>query len=143
VNGDTLNGWVLACLAVMAVSLLAMAAGQVVLAVMAARTARQTMDTLQEFRRDFKPIVEKAQKIADDAARATAIAVVQAERINEVTEMTARKIDETLSVVQDAVSGPLRQGAAVIAGLRAALEVFRSAGERRTARDEDDALFIG
>jgi biopolymer transport protein ExbB/TolQ len=143
VNGGALDGWVLVCLAVMAVSLLAMAGGQIVLAVMAARTARQTIDTLQEFRRDIRPIVEKAQKIADDASRATAIAREQAERINQITERTAQKIDETLSTVQDAVGGPLRQGAAVIAGLRAALEVFRAVSDRRAAKDEDDALFIG
>lgn len=142
-SAESFYGWALVCLAVTAVSLLAMAAGQLMLAAAARRAARQTVDAVQEFRRELKPIVEKAQKIADDAARTTGIAVVQAERINEVTVLTAKRIDETLASVQEAVNGPLRQGAAVIAGIRAAIEVFRAAGDRRRGRDDEDALFIG
>ena len=61
-------------------------------------------------------------------------------------ESTVRRIDETVTVVQDVVIGPVRQGAALMAGLRAAIEVFRGRSERRRrGRDEDDAdsLFIG
>ena len=62
--------------------------------------------------------------------------------------MTARRVDETLTTVQKTVFGPLRQGAALMAGIRAALGVFRpdsARGHRRRGRlrDEDDALFIG
>ena len=141
-----MNGWALACLAVMAVALLAMAIGQIVLAVVAARIARQTAETVQEVRRDLRPILEKAQKIANDASRVTEIALLQAERVDQMVESTALRIDETLTSVHNAVTGPLRQGSAVIAGVRAALEVFRSVSDRRArshGREDDDALFIG
>jgi hypothetical protein len=140
------NGWVLACLATMAVALVAMAVGQVVLALTAARMARQASDTVKEFRRDLAPVLEKVRQIADDASKTTAIAVIQAERFDQLMESTARRIDETVTVVQDSIIAPVRQGAALIAGLRAAIDVFRgAAGRHRSAhpREEDDALFIG
>jgi hypothetical protein len=49
--------------------------------------------------------------------------------------------------VQDAVLKPLREGAAMMAGLRAVIEVFRELTKRpgggRNRGDEEDALFIG
>jgi len=140
------NGWALICLAVMAVALVAMAIGQVVLALAAARVARQTTDTVQEVRRDLRPILEKAQKIANDASRTTELALLQAQRIDQILESTAHRVDETLTNIQQAVSGPLRQGSAVVAGIRAAMEVLRSVSERRArppVHEEDDALFVG
>ena len=138
------DGWILACLAVMAVALVAMAVGQLVLALTAARMARQASVTITQFQRDLRPIIDKVQKIADDASRTTALVGLQVERIDKMIDSTTRRVDDTLGVVQDAVSGPLRQGAAVIAGFRAALEVFRSISSRPSAaREDDDALFIG
>jgi predicted transcriptional regulator len=130
----------------MAVALVAMAVGQVVLALTAARMARHAAETVKDFRRDLTPVLEKVRQIADDASKTSAIAVVQAERIDQLMESTARRIDETVTVVQDSIIAPVRQGAALIAGLRAAIEVFRGAAERHhspSPRDEDDALFIG
>jgi len=134
-------------LGVMAGALVVMALGQLVLAIMGARMARQATDAMQEVRRDLRPILERAQKIANDAARTSDIARSQAERIDQIIALTAQRIDETLTNVQAAVSGPLRQGSAVVAGIRAAMEVLRNVSERRgtaRAREEDeDALFVG
>jgi hypothetical protein len=132
----------------MAGALVVMALGQLVLAIMGARMARQATDAVQEVRRDLRPILEKAQKIANDGARTSEIVRSQAERIDQIIALTAQRIDETLTNVQAAVSGPLRQGSAVVAGIRAAMEVLRSVSERRRggarAREEDeDALFVG
>jgi hypothetical protein len=146
VNADGLGneGWILLCLAVMAVALVAMAIGQVVLALTAAKVARQATDSLQQFQRDLRPIIDKVHKITDDASKTTALVSVQLERIDHMLESSARRVDETLEVVQGFVSGPLRQGSAVVAGVKAAVEIFRSMSERRArTREEEDALFIG
>jgi hypothetical protein len=49
--------------------------------------------------------------------------------------------------VQDNVLRPLRDGAALMAGLKTAIEVFRDltkrSGEGRARTDDEDALFIG
>jgi hypothetical protein len=140
-----IDGWILACLAVMAVALVAMAVGQLVLAVNAARIARQATDAIQEFRRELRPVTEKVRKIAEDASKATSLTLVQAERVDQILETTARRVDETLALVQETVTRPLRNGTALVAGIRAAVEVFRAAGDRRRrrVREEEDALFIG
>jgi ABC-type transport system involved in cytochrome bd biosynthesis fused ATPase/permease subunit len=140
------NGWVLACLTIMAIALVAMAVGQLILAITAARMARQAAESAHQFRRELGPVLEKVRQIADDASKTSAIAVIQAQRIDQLMESTARRIDETVTIVQNSIITPVRHGAAVIAGLRAALEVFKGAADRHRAahsRDEDDALFIG
>jgi uncharacterized protein YoxC len=136
--------WQTIWLAVIAVAVLVMAVVQVGLVVVVMRSARQATDTLQQVRRDVQPILERAQRISDEAARATALATAQVERIDGVLASTAVRIDQTLSIVQGAIVEPVRQGAAVVAAVRAAMAVFRGIGERqRSARSEEEALFVG
>jgi predicted PurR-regulated permease PerM len=140
------SDWAVGALIVMAIALVVMATGQVVLALAAARLARQTGETVQQFRRDIQPIMEKAQKIAEDASKTTSIALQQAQKISQLMDTTGRQVEQTMTILQDAVLGPVRHGTAVLAGVRAALEFFRnsSARSRRARREEsEDALFIG
>jgi methyl-accepting chemotaxis protein len=137
------TGWELVFLGIIALALVAMAAAQMIVAREIAKVARQTVETTQEFRRELKPIVDKLHKITDDASKVTALALVQIERVDEAVATTAQRIDEMVSAVQDAVVQPIRQGTAVLAGLKAALAIFaRPRGGHRTP-EEDDALFIG
>jgi hypothetical protein len=63
-----------------------------------------------------------------------------------------RRVDETMTAVQDTILGPARTGWAIVQGLRDALGMFFDRGPR-TARPrtqgpspgaaEDDASFIG
>jgi type IV secretory pathway VirB2 component (pilin) len=145
-TGGSVNneGWLLACLAVMAVALVAMAIGQVVLALTAARMARQANETIQQFQRDVRPILDKVQKIADDAQKTSGLVAVQVERFDVMMEASAKRLDETLKSVQEIVAGPVRQGAAIVAAIRAAVELFQGVREgRKRAPEDDDALFIG
>jgi hypothetical protein len=100
--------------------------------------------TAEELRREVKPLIEKAHRISDDAARVTALAVVQAQRVDRLLESTAARVDETLAIVQQAVLEPVRQGAAVVSAVRAALTAFRAWRQHdQHAREEEDALFVG
>ena len=72
--------------------------------------------------------------------------------MNAAERLKLQAIDEedlaVLSAhVQDAILKPLRDGAAVMAGVKTALEVIRDlsgrAGGKRSRTDEEDALFIG
>jgi hypothetical protein len=47
-----------------------------------------------------------------------------------------------VSAVQDAVVQPIRQGTALLAGLKAAMAIFGRPAARRS-HEEDDAMFIG
>jgi hypothetical protein len=136
--------WQTFYLAAMAVALVVMAAIQIGVIVVAIRVGRQVSATAEELRREVKPLVEKAHRISDDAARVTALAVVQAQRVDRLLESTAARVDETLAIVQQAVVEPVRQGAAVVSAVRAAFTAFRAWRHHdHHGREDDDALFVG
>lgn len=131
-------------LAAIAVALVLTATIQIGMIVVAIRVGRQVAATAEELRREVKPLIEKAHRISDDAARVTALALVQAQRVDRLLESTAARVDETLAIVQQAVVEPVRQGAAVVSAVRAALTAFRAWRQHdQHAREEEDALFVG
>lgn len=140
-----MNVWEVIFLGIMATALVGMAIAQVILAREATRMMRQAADTLQEFRREIQPIVEKLQRVTDDVGKTTQLARLQVERVDRIMGSTAERIDETMSLIQGAILQPIRQSSAMLAGVRAAFSVFQGGGRRavRAVRDEDDALFIG
>jgi len=131
-------------LAIIAVSVALMTLIQIYVLVVAGRTLRRATDTLADLRRDVQPLLARAQDISADAARTTALAASQMERVDQMLASTAVRLDQTLHVVQGAVVEPMRQGAALVAAFRAAVAVVRGIGDRhRSARDEEEALFVG
>lgn len=139
-----MTDWAVVWLGVIAGAVAIMAAVQLGLIVVSLRLVRQLSATAEEIRRDVGPLVEKAHRIADEAARATALATVQIERIDEILTTTAARIDDGLGIVRNAMGGPLRQGFAVAMALRAAFSAFRQrARPDRPQRDEEDGLFVG
>ncbi len=131
-------------LGVIAVGVAVMAVAQIVVLNRLSQVAREASAATSDLRRELTPLIAKAHKIADDAGRVSALALTQVERVDQVFDSAARRIDETLQTVQESIIMPMRQGAAVMAGLKAALAVFRARQDRgRYDRDDDDALFIG
>jgi hypothetical protein len=130
-------------LAVMAVALAIMALVQIGIIVVAIRLGKQIGATVDEIRREVRPLLEKAHRISDDAARATRLAVAQIEKVDHLLTNTSTRVSETLGLVQHAVVEPVRQGAAVVAAVRAAVTAFRSWRGAHHSRDDDDALFVG
>jgi hypothetical protein len=139
------SDWGVVWLAVMAMSLVVMAAMQVGLALIVLRLARQMMATTDALRREVKPLIEKTNRLVDEASRATSLAAAQVERVERLLTSTSDRVDETLGVLQGAILQPVRQGAALVTAIRAALSVIRGArhGRARQARDEEEALFVG
>jgi uncharacterized protein YoxC len=139
--------WAEVFLGVIALATLAMAAIQVALIFYGWTVARRIDRMLGQVEQEIKPLAENVNAIARDAARISSLATGQVERVDRlVTDLTAR-IEHTATTVQDAVLKPLREGAAMMAGLRAVIEVFRELTKRqgggRNRGDEEDALFIG
>jgi hypothetical protein len=136
--------WQLVWLGTIAIGVAIMAAMQVAALGVMIRTALEAIKTLQKLQRELTPLLEKAHRIADDAARTSALAVAQAERIDAFIASTTERIDDTLSIVQDAIVTPIRQGTAFVAGLRAVIAAFKGWRDKDSpAREDDDALFIG
>ena len=139
-------------LGIIAVSVLAMAIGQVAAVIVAARTVRRVGDRLGQIEETIRPIVSNVQRISEDAARATAVATAQVERAEQIMDDVARRVDETMTAVQETILGPARSGWAVVQTLRDVLGAFFNRGPRRSrtrphgpspSAAEDDASFIG
>jgi hypothetical protein len=139
-------------LGVIAVSTLATAIVQVGVVIYAARAARRVGERLEQLEESIRPIVANVQQISEDAARATASATAQVERAERLIDEVARRVDETMTEVQNTILGPARSGWAIVQGLRDVLGAFFDRGARRSRRPspepspaaaEDDASFIG
>lgn len=138
-------------LGVIAISVLAMAIGQVAAVIIAARAARRVGDRLGQLEESIRPIVANVEKISEDAARATAIAAAQVERAEQLMDDVARRVDETMTAVQDTILGPARNGWAIFQSIRDVFGAFFDRGPRRgrprpgpsPGAAEDDASFIG
>lgn len=141
-----MNEWAGVFLAVMALSLAVMAAIQIALIVIGIRVAKQVTAATSQLHQEIRPLIEKANAIADDAARTTALAAIQVERVDQFMASTASRLDTTLGIIQNVASGPIGQGAAAVSAFKAVMGVVRDWKIRRrraSHHDEDDALFVG
>jgi hypothetical protein len=135
-------------LGVIALATLVMAIVQVAAAVYVARLGRKVGDLTKQVEQDVGPVATRLAEMTGDAAKAASLAVAQMERIDRLTADLAARLDATMNELQRAIVWPLREGLAVMAGLRAGLDALGGSrrrgnpAERRPA-DEDEALFIG
>jgi hypothetical protein len=138
--------WAEVSLGVIALATLTMALVQVSVIVYGWMLARRISRLVGRIEQEMKPLADNLNAMARDAARATALAASQVERVDRMfTELTT-KIEHTATTIQKTVLSPLRDGAAVMTGIRTAIEVFRELARSRSAsgrNEEDDALFIG
>ena len=143
-----MTDWSLVFLGVIALATLTMAAIQVGVIVYAGRL-KWRMDRLAEtVEQDLKPLMGRLREMSGDAARVTSLAVAQAERVDQLFAEFSQRSDHILSLVQNAVVVPAREGMAVLEGLRAGLAALRSLAERRASQpsgtaEDEEALFIG
>jgi uncharacterized protein YoxC len=139
--------WSEVFLGVIALATFTMAAIQVGVIVVAITVARKIGRVLAQVEQDMKPLADSVNTIARDAARISSLAVGQVERVDSlVTDLTSR-VEDTATTVQNAILRPLRDGAALMSGLKAVIEVFRDVSDRpgktRARGDDEDTLFIG
>ena len=139
--------WAELFLGIIALATLTMAAIQVAIVVYGVGIARRIDRGLTQVEREMKPLTESLNAIARDAAHISSLAVGQVERVDRlITDVTGR-LEHTAATVQDAILKPLREGAALMAGVKAVLDLFRDLTRRPAANgprtEEDDTLFIG
>lgn len=139
--------WAELFLGIIAAATLAMALIQISVIVYGWMLARRLSRLVAQIEQEMKPLADSLNAMARDAARATAVAADRVERIDKLFGDLTARIEQTASALQHAVVTPLRDGAAVMAGVRTALEVFRELtrrpGTSRTRTEDEDALFIG
>jgi hypothetical protein len=131
-------------LGIIAAATLITAILQVGVLVAAGLLARRLQRLIGRAEAELKPLFDHLNAIGRDASRAASLATAQVERADRLFADLAQRIEQTMATVQAAVTAPIREGAAMIAALRAVAGVFR---DLRTARarpgaEDDDALFI-
>lgn len=139
--------WTELFLGVIAAATLVMALIQMSVIVYGWMLARRISHLVAQIEREMKPLADSLNALARDAARATAVVSDRVELVDKLFGDLTARIEQTAAALQNAVVAPLRDSAALMAGVRAALEVFRQLtrrpGPSRTRAEEEDALFIG
>ena len=138
-----MSTWGHVFLGIIAVATLSTAIVQIALLLAAARLARRLAHLTDAFEHQIRPVLAHLDSIGREASRATALASQQVERVDLVfADLTAR-LEDTMDTVQGALAAPLREGSALLAGVRAvfgSLKAPRPSSRHRG--DDEDALFI-
>ena len=137
-------------LGIIALAVTVMAAIQVAAIIAGVRLARRVDEIATKIDHEIKPLIGNLTAMSSEASRAAALAARQAERLDRVFGEMVERVDQTLAAAQEFVTGPARQGMAIMAGVKAVVDTFRSlreASRRRSAPrpaiDEEESLFIG
>ena len=132
-------------LGLIAASVVLMALMQIGAVIVLARYAKRLTAITEDLQREIKPLIGRVNAIAEEAHRATVLASKQVERVDLLVGDVTRRVQETGDALQSLVTRPMRQGSAVVTGLRAVLAaLLTSKPDRRFERDEEeDALFVG
>lgn len=140
-----MSEWDSVFLGTIAAATLLMALLQFGAVIAAARVLKRLERLADDVQREVRPLLARATDVADDARRAAALAAQQMERVDRMMADLTLRVSETADLLQRTVATPIREGSAVIAGLRAGLAALRGLrGSGRSGRLEDeDALFIG
>jgi hypothetical protein len=141
------NDWSTVFLAVIATATLVMALIQVGAIIAALRLAKQAQQVITSVQQDVKPLIARANAIAEEASRTVALATAQAQKVDRLVTDLSVRVEQTAAVLQDAIVTPAREGLAILAAIRAGVGVLRGLRDtdprsRRTA-EEEDPLFIG
>jgi len=137
-----------AFLGLIAAATVAMAIGQIGLLIAVLRLARRVDAMSVRVEREIGPLAERLTRVAENLQQASNLAAVQVERVDRLFAGATKRADATMSLVQGAVVGPIREGLAVIAAVRGVVGAIRSLRGSRTSRaaskfDDEDPLFIG
>lgn len=141
-----MNDWNQAFLGIIAASTAVMAVMQIGAIVVLARVALQVRDILGTLQQDIRPLMARANILAEEATKTATLATAQAQKIDRLVTDLTRRVDETSAVVQQAIITPAREGMAILAALKAgfgALKGFKDLRGRQAGVEDEDALFIG
>jgi hypothetical protein len=131
-------------LGIIAVATLATAIVQVGVLIAAGLLARRLQRLVDTGERELKPLLEHLNAIGRDASRAASLATAQVERADRLFADVAQRVEQILSLIQSVVTGPVREGAAVMSAIRAILSFLHDtrAGRRAARSEDEDALFV-
>jgi hypothetical protein len=140
------NDWNSWFLGIIAAATAIMAVIQIGAIIAIARIAGQVRDLVVTLHQDIRPLIARANAIADEAQKTAVLATAQAHKIDRLVTDLSQRVDETTAIIQQAIVTPAREGLALFAAVKAGLAALRGLRDlrgRHSAMDDDDALFIG
>ncbi|MBI1875143.1 MAG: hypothetical protein HYS05_14810 [Acidobacteria bacterium] len=133
-------------LGVIAAAVVVMAAIQVGAIVYMAQLARRVDQLTTKIEQEVSPLLANLTEVGQTAGRAAALALAQVERFDRLFADLSVRLQETMTMVQNAVVAPVREGAALIVAIKTVLAALRGLGPARRPGErveDEDALFIG
>jgi hypothetical protein len=94
------SGWSEMFLGVIAFGTLIMALIQVGAVIAAVRLARQAQQMMASVQQEVRPLIARANALADEASRTVALATAQAQKVDRVVTDLSRRVEETAGVLQ-------------------------------------------
>jgi len=143
------SAWAVVFLGVIAVATLVMAVVQVLVVSHAARLGQQVERLARQVEEEIRPLLANLAAVSRDATVASSRALGQIERVDRLVADVMARVDETIALVQQVITTPVREGRAVLSAATAviaALRAFTGGGQQapRPPRvDDEDPLFIG
>jgi hypothetical protein len=135
--------WATVFLGIIAMATLVTAVLQVVLLVAGWQLVRRVTKFIEDIDRDLRPIIANVSSIASDASRIASLAAAQVERADQILSSAVVKLEDLLTNVSSIVIKTMREGNALVMGVRAVMAAIQALRRRRRGRSEDDeALFI-
>jgi hypothetical protein len=136
--------WTDIFLGVIAATMLVTAIIQIGVLVAARRLAMRLVRLTDRVEHEMKPVFAHLDVIGREAARAATLATAQVERADGLFADMAGRVVDSMDSVQRGLAAPARQGAALLAGFRAALASLRNgrSGRSRPRGEDEDALFV-
>jgi hypothetical protein len=116
---------------------------QVVLLVAGWQLVRRITTFVEDIERDVRPILGHLNSITRDASRVASLAVAQVERADQLLTSAVVRLEDLLGNLSTVIVKTMREGNALMMGIRAvmaAIQAFR--GRRRGRGEDDEALFI-
>ncbi len=93
------------------------------------RVARRVESMATELETGVKPLLSNLTTLSTEATRAATRAAAQVERFDEVFTDLSGRVEHTVAAAQHLVTGPAREGMAIVAGIRAAMSAFQGLRE--------------
>jgi len=135
--------WATVFLGIIAMATLVTAVLQVVLLVAGWQLVRRITTFVEDMEREVRPILGHVNSIARDASRVASLAAAQVERADQLLNSAVVRIEDLLASLSETVIKTMREGNALMMGIRAvmaAVQAFR--GRKRGRSEDDEALFI-
>ena len=137
-----MNTWATVFLGIIAMATLVTAVLQVVLLVAGWQLVRRITRFVHTMEQDVRPIIANVASITRDASRVATLAAAQVERADQLLNSAVLRLEDLLSNLSLVVVKTLREGNALMMGVRAVMAAIQALRRRRRRSEDDDALFI-